>query len=277
MQMIFCPNCGSRSGFKRALGFGTFFMVLITIGLWLLMIPFYPVRCINCGLTRASANWENAGVGGKLFIVCMWACIVLFVLHAMRDNTPASQTDQSTAALPVLNPHESRLAELRKKQEGIDTQIYLERAAIRKTLRDQVNAQDSDFPETYGLPDDEAQRVQRLLDEKKAIDAEIATEEGRQQQNEEHPPQQADTSTPLPAVAADKPTSGVLCNGTIGVPQNGLLTFRNLPADPLRFTFDPGDWEPTISQQPDGTQTLVMRSIRPGTQTRCDMRWEIIQ
>ena len=139
-----------------------------------------------------------------------------------------------------------------------------------------MNAQDSDFPETYGLPDDEAQRVQRLLDEKKAIDAEIATEEGRQQQNEEHSPQQADTSTPPPAVA-EKPTSGVLCNGTIGVPQNGLLTFRNLPADPLRFTFDPGDWEPTISQQPDGTQTLVMRSIRPGTQTRCDMRWEIIQ
>ena len=189
MQMILCPNCGKRSGFKRALGFGTFFMVLITFGLWFLMIPFYPMRCINCGLTRASAHWENAGRGGKIFIVCMWACIVLFFLNALRDDTPASKTEQRTAALPVLTPHESRLAELRKKQEGIDTQIYIERATIRHILRDQENARDSDFPEMYGLPDDEAQRVQQLLDEKKAIDAAIAKEEGGQLQNEEHPPQ----------------------------------------------------------------------------------------
>ena len=59
MELIYCPNCGKRSGFKRALGFGTFFVVLITLGLWLLAIPFYPARCINCGLTRSSAFWEN--------------------------------------------------------------------------------------------------------------------------------------------------------------------------------------------------------------------------
>ena len=59
MELIYCPNCEKRSGFKRALGFGTFFMVLITLGLWLLAIPFYPARCINCGLTRGSAFWEN--------------------------------------------------------------------------------------------------------------------------------------------------------------------------------------------------------------------------
>ena len=28
MQMIYCPNCQRRTGFRRALGFGTFFMVL---------------------------------------------------------------------------------------------------------------------------------------------------------------------------------------------------------------------------------------------------------
>ena len=40
MEMIYCPNCGKLVGFKRALGFGTLFMVLFTFGLWLLVIPF---------------------------------------------------------------------------------------------------------------------------------------------------------------------------------------------------------------------------------------------
>jgi hypothetical protein len=59
MQMGQCPNCGKLSGFKRALGFGTFFMVVITCGLWLLVIPLYPARCINCGLMRLSALIAN--------------------------------------------------------------------------------------------------------------------------------------------------------------------------------------------------------------------------
>jgi len=59
MELIYCPNCGKPSGFKRALGFGTLFMVVITFGLWLLVIPLYPARCISCGLTRSSAFLEN--------------------------------------------------------------------------------------------------------------------------------------------------------------------------------------------------------------------------
>lgn len=59
MRMMQCPNCGKFSGFKRALGFGTFFMVLLSCGLWLLIIPFYPARCIHCGLTRHTAVTTN--------------------------------------------------------------------------------------------------------------------------------------------------------------------------------------------------------------------------
>jgi len=59
MQMIECPNCGKLTGFKRSLGFGTFFMVVLTCGFWLLAIPFYPMRCISCGLTRNSAVMQN--------------------------------------------------------------------------------------------------------------------------------------------------------------------------------------------------------------------------
>jgi hypothetical protein len=34
-------------------------MVLLTCGLWLLAIPFYPARCMTCGLTRGSAFTHN--------------------------------------------------------------------------------------------------------------------------------------------------------------------------------------------------------------------------
>jgi len=83
--------------------------------------------------------------------------------------------------------------------------------------------------------------------------------------------------TPSPPVVAGKLTSGVLCNGTVAVAQNGELTFKNLPGDRLKFAFDHDAWQATIHREPDGTQTLVMRSIKSGIQTRCDMRWETSQ
>jgi len=44
-----CRNCGKPTGHKRALGWGTFFGAVLTGGLSLLLIPFYPTRCIVCG------------------------------------------------------------------------------------------------------------------------------------------------------------------------------------------------------------------------------------
>jgi len=64
MVFRYCPNCDKSTGHKRTLGFGTFFMVIITGGLWILIIPFYPIRCIVCGsqaigLPKASKPSKN--------------------------------------------------------------------------------------------------------------------------------------------------------------------------------------------------------------------------
>ena len=59
MQINSCPNCGKLTGFKRSLGVGTLVMVLLTCGFWLLTIPFYPVRCMSCGVTRGTARSMN--------------------------------------------------------------------------------------------------------------------------------------------------------------------------------------------------------------------------
>ena len=82
---------------------------------------------------------------------------------------------------------------------------------------------------------------------------------------------------PAPPVETAKPTSGVLCNGPVEVRQNWEFTFRNLPGGQLRFTFDHDAWLPLIHREPDGTQTVIMRSIKPGIQTKCDIRWEVVQ
>ena len=63
MDFCYCPTCGKNTGHKRALGWGTFFAVIITGGFWILDIPFYPKRCIVCGSEmrgeKKKENWEK--------------------------------------------------------------------------------------------------------------------------------------------------------------------------------------------------------------------------
>ena len=84
----------------------------------------------------------------------------------------------------------------------------------------------------------------------------------------------SDPAPPQPVRVA-RQTSGVL-HAAVEVAQNGEVVFENLPGTRLRFTFDHSLWQPTISRQPNGTQTLVMRSLKAGIQTTCDVRWEIV-
>lgn len=92
----------------------------------------------------------------------------------------------------------------------------------------------------------------------------------------------ADPAPPPPAAPPPQParpaspTSGTL-HAVVEVMQNGEVVFANLPAGRLRFSFDHDAWQPTIHREANGTQTLVMRSLKPGIQRTCDVRWEIIQ
>jgi hypothetical protein len=82
---------------------------------------------------------------------------------------------------------------------------------------------------------------------------------------------------PIPRRAtAARPTSGVL-HATIAQALRGDVVFNNLPGGRLKFTFDHAAWQATIRRQPDGTQTLVMHSLKPGSQTACDVGWQIVQ
>jgi hypothetical protein len=91
------------------------------------------------------------------------------------------------------------------------------------------------------------------------------------------PPRPNPEPVPLPPVVQSAPaTSGVLHYHGAPVPQNGEVVFADLPAARLRFTFDLQSWQPLISRQPNGLKKLVLRSLKPGWQTECDVRWEVV-
>jgi|GEM_PF-4929379 len=59
MRMHACENCGKVTGHKRAFGIGTFIACLVTGGIWLVALPFYPIRCMICGNQPTTTFWED--------------------------------------------------------------------------------------------------------------------------------------------------------------------------------------------------------------------------
>jgi len=79
VDYLFCPNCKSQRGFKRALGFGTLFIVVLTIGVWLFAIPFYPKGCIVCGQSKTNAKHTAFGSSAGLawFLLAVIAVVAI--------------------------------------------------------------------------------------------------------------------------------------------------------------------------------------------------------
>jgi len=56
VMSVDCDVCQKRTAHKRAWGIGTLIMFLLTAGLWLLAMPFYPKRCQACGTLYRANN-----------------------------------------------------------------------------------------------------------------------------------------------------------------------------------------------------------------------------
>jgi hypothetical protein len=81
-------------------------MIVLTVGLWLLVIPLYPARCINCGLTRGSALLTNLGPRSKFAFLGLGLLVVLLLAALWSHNsggnkTTSSQPENSQAASPA--------------------------------------------------------------------------------------------------------------------------------------------------------------------------------
>jgi hypothetical protein len=84
------------------------------------------------------------------------------------QSSPDAVPSSNTVAQTALTRHQRRLADLRNKQQAAEMSILIERETIKTTLRrDGIE----------GVPDDEHERVQRLIREKESVDAAIREEE----------------------------------------------------------------------------------------------------
>lgn len=88
MEFRYCPNCRKDTGHRRVLGWGTFFIVIVTSGFWLLAIPFYPKRCIVCGhgnepssISKLS-NYSYLPSNEKKWYKKWWAIIIFIIVGA---------------------------------------------------------------------------------------------------------------------------------------------------------------------------------------------------
>ena len=100
MEMILCPNCNKLTGYKRVIGFGTFFAVVLSAGLWLLTLPFYPKRCITCGLEKSdSVPWYRTWrLGFVLVLGAIGLCSAIYKFFPHHSST-LSFTTPSIALL----------------------------------------------------------------------------------------------------------------------------------------------------------------------------------
>ena len=233
------------------------------------------------------------GCAGCLTVLAV--VVVIGLLSRSPDKSKSNPAPAPSPAPTAVGPHEQhekRLAELKlERRQSLADFLAIGLGYEARIRRDLAIVRDLTLRSADPFPD--PNQEQRLLAdlnaaikdnaEKKAqldaLDAEIAKEEAA---IEPSPPQSApapaaQASPPPPQAEASKPTSGVLCNGPVEVRQNWEFTFRNLPSGQLKFTFDHDAWLPILSREPDGTQTLIMRSIKPGIQTKCDIQWEVVR
>jgi hypothetical protein len=86
MQMLHCPSCERNTGFKRSLGLMTLLAVLLSFGLWLLLIPLYPARCVVCGTTRNYALvHDERNTGARIVRLLGFAILALVIVWILRS------------------------------------------------------------------------------------------------------------------------------------------------------------------------------------------------
>ena len=128
MDYLFCPNCNSQRGFKRALGFGTLFIVVLTIGVWLFAIPFYPKRCIVCGQSKTATRHVHAGSKSGLAWFLLAVIAVIAVL-SMNKTAP-----------PILKP-------IGKREETSLARAPSSRKSLLRSIADEMKSDQGAEPQ----------------------------------------------------------------------------------------------------------------------------------
>lgn len=78
-----CLSCQRVTGHKRALGWGTFFAVVLTGGPGLLALPLYKAQCVICGTLPTEAGPRVVSEGTRVAGTRYSAGVTLAVIGAL--------------------------------------------------------------------------------------------------------------------------------------------------------------------------------------------------
>lgn len=121
MKITYCPSCKRETGFKRALGWGTFFACILTAGLWLFIIPFYPQRCVICANNAATevkgkrkTDFKRVGQVLVGFLIFMAVMVVISWIAQLTSKSEKSQ-DTAQVSSKMKSKREATIERLRKE------------------------------------------------------------------------------------------------------------------------------------------------------------------
>jgi len=222
-----------------------------------------------------SISWHNASMlAGGCILVIVTAAIGLWLHHrhtivgagasnlviagsaAPKSSEPVFATRTANPALaapPAITSGGTSEKPSAGKASETSQQVSPDR------VQDQATASDRSLPTVVRPPVTQAH-------------LEVPRNSAAFSQDSSHP-----NSAPPLAKIPEPPRNGVLHYNGPPVPYGGTVAFHNLSGGRLRFVFDHTSWQALISRQPDGTQTLTLRSIRHADQAQCDVQWEAVQ
>jgi len=97
-----CSSCGRVTGHKRSLGAGTIIALVLTGGFWLFALPFYPQRCVVCGLSGAGTESNASSSRVVILLVVLLAIVYGYLSRAKKEVTqPQPQVVQQSHPAPT--------------------------------------------------------------------------------------------------------------------------------------------------------------------------------
>ena len=138
MEFIYCPNCRKDTGHRRALGWGTFFIAILTWGFWLLAIPFYPKRCIVCGhgnepssISKLS-NYSYLPSNEKKWYKKWWAIIIFIIVGANLLGRSANIGKKNSVNELITEPIYRPCFAEQRNWTSYDNGFFYDEGSIRK-------------------------------------------------------------------------------------------------------------------------------------------------
>jgi TonB family protein len=142
-------------------------MVLITCGLWLLVIPFYPAHCINCGSTRGEAIFTSMPKWAQAMDVVVFLAIVCAIV---LDRQPAQPVPIMKG--PKYNELSSRQTEPSAQAVAVESKPAPD-IPVSEPAAPEVAPTTSNDPDSHKVREDGRVYSVALID---AMDMSVGTE-----------------------------------------------------------------------------------------------------